>query len=274
MDLLYFYQHLPEHIDSIAFAIGNFKIYWYSLMYIVGFLVVYLLLKNRIDDESLILDFLIYSFIGLIIGARLGYFLFYDFGHFKISPLAIFSPFDSDGKFVGISGMSYHGGLIGVIISSIIFSKSHKIGFFQWADFIIPAIPAGYFFGRLGNFLNGELYGKVTGCFWGMYFKVDSSGVLRHPTQLYEAFLEGILIFLILWPLRNKAKFPGQLLVLYLFSYGVIRFFVEFFREQERALTRGLTVGQWLSFLMILASIFMFFWLKKKEIRKEKQNAF
>lgn len=272
--MLYFYQHLPEHISSIAFTIGSFKIYWYSLMYITGFLVVYLLLKNRTNDKNLVLDFLVYSFIGLIVGARIGYVLFYNFDYFKISPLTIFSPFDSEGKFVGIFGMSYHGGLIGVIISSIIFSKLHKISFFQWADFVVPAIPAGYFFGRIGNFLNGELYGKATNCFWGMYFRAYPSGVLRHPTQLYEAFLEGILIFLILWPLRNKAIFSGQLLCVYIFSYGVVRFFLEFFREQERDAIYGLTMGQWLSFSMILASLIIFFWLRNKEKNKENRSTF
>ncbi len=272
--MLYFYQHLPEYISPIAFSIGNFEILWYSLMYLAGFLVVYLFLKYRMVDDNLILDFLIYSFIGLVIGARLGYVFFYDFNYFWMNPLETISPFNSSGGFVGISGMSYHGGLVGVITASFIFSRVYKVGFLEWMDFIVPAIPAGYFFGRIGNFLNGELYGKATDCFWGMYFKTDISKILRHPTQIYEALLEGLLLFLILWPLRNKSIFPGQLVILYLAGYGIVRFFVEFFRKQEGNLIYNLTMGQWLSILMILTSIVMFFWLKKGRYKKEKQEAF
>ena len=260
--MLYFYQHLPEFLSPIAFAIGNFEIRWYSLMYLVGFLVVYVLLKRQLTNANLILDFLIYSFIGLIVGARLGYVFFYDFEYFRMDPLAVISPFDLEGNFTGIFGMSYHGGLVGVILSSIVFSKIYKVNFFEWTDFVIPAIPLGYFFGRIGNFLNGELYGKVTSHFWGMYF---GDGILRHPTQLYEAFLEGILLFLILWPIRTKSKFPGNLLAIYLFGYGVVRFFVEFLRETDEKLLYSFTIGQWLSILMIFGSVIIFFWLKNSK---------
>ncbi|MDO8529677.1 MAG: prolipoprotein diacylglyceryl transferase [bacterium] len=287
--MLYFYQHIPEHISPIVFSIGTFNIRWYSVMYLAGFLIVYCLLNWRIKKKeteipnSLILDFLIYAFIGLLIGARLGYVIFYDFDYFFHNPLAIISPF-SGGRFTGIFGMSYHGGLIGVIISSLIFIRKNKINprtntknfpartdnrnigvgvnFWNWADFIIPAIPAGFFFGRLGNFLNGELYGRPTEFFWGMYFSSDRLGLLRHPSQLYEAFFEGLALFLILWSLRNKSKFPGYLLVVYLFGYGFFRFLIEFVREADAGLIFGLTRGQVLSLGMIVAAVIVFLRLK------------
>ena len=259
--MLHFYQHLGEYIDPIAFTVKDFEVRWYSLMYLVGFFVVYLLLKRDLTNKNIILDFLIYSFIGLIVGARLGYVFFYDFDYFFADPLAVISPFNAEGNFTGIFGMSYYGGLIGIVLSSIIFCKVYKIDFFEWADFVIPTVPAGYFFGRIGNFLNGELYGKEIDYPWGMYF---SDGILRHPTQLYEALLEGLILFLILWYLRNKSKFSGNLLLIYLFGYGIVRFFVEFLREEKESLF-SLTTGQLLSILMVFCSILLFFWLKNRK---------
>ncbi len=262
--MLSFYQHLPEHINSIAFSIGSFDIRWYSLMYLVGFLAVYLILVHRAKKteedlknkkEKLVLDFLVYSFFGLIIGARLGYALFYDPDYFIQNPLAVISPLDTRGNFVGIFGMSYFGGLLGIVGCSILFCRKNKINFFEWADFVIPAIPAGYFFGRIGNFLNGELYGKATKHFWGMYF--GNEPFLRHPTQLYEALLEGALLFVILWLLKDNAKFKGNILAIYLFGYGVVRFFVEFLREPEQMSHFGLTTGQILSLIIISVIIFL-----------------
>jgi len=182
--MLNFYQHIPEHISPIAFSIGSFSVRWYSLAYLAGFLVVYWLLVYRIKKEchsgldpesmeliacksfesvdscfrrndkkkeiqNLILDFLLYSFIGLLIGTRLGYALFYNFSYFSHNPLAIISPFSFDGNFVGIFGMSYFGGLFGVVIATVIFCKVKGVNFWKWSDFVIPAIPAGYFFGRI-----------------------------------------------------------------------------------------------------------------------------
>lgn len=267
------YQHLPENIDSIAFSIGNFDVRWYSLMYLVGFTIVYILLacrarKDKEDHlliggnvrEGIIIDFLIYAFVGLMIGARIGYVLCYDLSYFLQNPLAIVSPLGADGSFVGIFGMSYFGGLFGIILASILFCRRNKIDFWQWADFVIPAIPAGYFFGRIGNFLNGELYGKATDNAWGMYF----SGILRWPTQLIEASLEGIALFIALWFLQNRPKFSGYLLAIYLFGYGTIRFFVEFLREPEGAPCFGITTGQILSLMTIAISAVIFLHKIKK----------
>ncbi|MFA5777609.1 MAG: prolipoprotein diacylglyceryl transferase [Parcubacteria group bacterium] len=287
-----FYQHLPELVNPIAFLIGNFSVRWYSLMYLAGFCVVYGLLMYRVrKDErlskifnfqfsifnkipnteyripySIIIDFLLYSFIGLIAGGRLGYVLFYNLGWYIKNPLTIISPFDSSGNFIGIFGMSYFGGLIGIIIATIIFCRKNEINFWRWADFVVPAIPAGYFFGRIGNFLNGELYGKAANSFLGMYF---GDGILRHPTQLYEALLEGLLLFVILWFLRNKTKFSGTLFLLYIAGYGMVRFFVEFLREPENDFIFGMTRGQVLAFFAIITAGIAYAYGAKKHSYKE-----
>lgn len=271
--MLYFYQHLPEIFDPTAFAIGGFEIRWYSIMYLAAFFVFYLLSDWRIEkgevgflrekSKYLLFDFLVYSFAGLIVGARLGQVFFYDAGYFWQNPWAIVSPFDADGNFVGIFGMSYFGGLLGVIVSSIVFAKRKNVNFWQWLDFVVPAIPLGYFFGRLGNFLNGELYGKATNYFWGMYF---GDGILRHPTQIYEAFFEGLVLFFLLWFFRNNSKFPGNLAVLYLAGYATVRFGAEFLREPEGVSVGIFTIGQILSLAMLLASLVIFL-LKKNKIR-------
>jgi phosphatidylglycerol---prolipoprotein diacylglyceryl transferase len=272
---LYSYQHLPFYINPVAFSFGFFKIDWYSLMYIFGFITVYLLLKYRIKkvennfifDISKLLDLLLYSFLGLIIGARLGYILFYNPSFYWQNPLAIISPYDPISyEFIGIYGMSYHGGLIGVILAVWIFSKKNKINFFELANFAVPAIPAGYFFGRMGNFLNGELFGRVTDKFWGMYFPADVLRILRHPSQLYEAILEGIILFLILWFLRNKEELKDKMLGLYLLGYAICRIIAEFFREPDEQIGYifgCLTLGQILSFIMLILGILLILYSNK-----------
>lgn len=281
------YQHLPLYINPIAFRIGIFSIHWYSLMYLAAFLTVYLLLMYRIKkkegeyDKSFIFDFLVYAIIGLLIGARLGYVLFYNLSYYFSHPLEIILPIRATG--FGIYGMSYFGGVIGIILVSLIFAKRKKINFWQLADFVVPAIPVGYFFGRIGNFLNGELYGRITQKPWGMYFPLDPTGLLRHPSQLYEAFFEGLVIFAILWSFRNlktsdvqidrrfkDIRCPnGSLLLLYLFLYGLSRFFIEFFREPDPQIGLAfgfLTLGQILSSLLMVVAIAIYF-LKKNTFR-------
>ncbi|GBE05669.1 prolipoprotein diacylglyceryl transferase [bacterium BMS3Abin10] len=164
--------------------------------------------------------------------------------------------------------MSYHGGLIAVIIATMIFCKKNKISFWRFTDLLISAIPLGYMFGRIGNFLNGELYGRVTTAAWGMYFPLDATGRLRHPSQLYEAFFEGIFLFAILWNLRKRSAFNGYLSSLYLIGYGLVRFFIEFVREPDVQLgfvLGPLSMGQVLCFFMILAGMAIF--LVKRNIK-------
>lgn len=282
-DLLSLYQHLPEHLNPIAFIIGFFAVKWYSIMYLIGLAVVYGLLnlrKRELQNEEsqkakgksqnfgvrftpdFIFDFLIYVFVGLLIGGRLGYVLFYNSDFFLEHPSSVILPYDfSSNEWLGISGMSYHGGVLGILLAALFFARKNKLNFWAWADFVVPAIPAGYFFGRLGNFLNGELYGRVTERFWGMYFP-EGGLFLRHPSQLYEAFFEGAVLFVILWALRNKKNMVGHFLALYIFGYGAVRFLLEFFREPDAQiglLGAGLTLGQIFSLLMIAFAAALFF---------------
>lgn len=296
--MLNFYQHLPEIINPIAFFLGSFAIRWYSIMYIVGFFVVYVLLKwrisydckdgkfsifpatagprqgggnfqflNKSQKQNFLNDLFIYSIIGMLVGARIGYALFYDFSYYLHNLLEIISPYNfSTHQFTGLYGMSYFGGLIGIVLIGLIFVKKNRLNFWQLADWVIPAIPAGYFFGRIGNFLNGELYGRVTDKFWGMYFPLDFSQNLRYPSQLFEAFFEGLVLFIILWIFRKKALFPGFLLALYLFGYGFFRFFIEFVREPDPQIGlvfNFLTLGQIFSVFLMLASGGIYLWKRK-----------
>ncbi|MBD3238725.1 MAG: prolipoprotein diacylglyceryl transferase [Candidatus Moranbacteria bacterium] len=285
--MIEFWQNLPYYLDPVIFQINGFKVSWYWLMYVVGFFVVTLLVKYRIKKRGidsqkaqLILDALFWMFLGLIIGARLGYVLFYNLGFYLADPLAIINPFVlKQGQWVyqGIYGMSYHGGMIGVIISLLIYTRIKNIGFLKTADFIIPAIPLGFFFGRIGNFLNGELYGRITESKIGMYFPnalyYDQSAKLRHPSQLYEAFFEGIILFIILWILRNKIKVAGLLSALYLIFYAIFRFFIEFFRQPDFHLgfvLGSFSMGQVLSILMFVLglTIFIFQIIRNNQLRK------
>lgn len=262
--MLEFYQNLPQGIDPVFFSVSSFSIYWYSLMYLVGFVTVMLLLYWRVYKEESeiswddIFDFLLDSFLAIVIGGRIGYVIFYNLSYFLSNPLEIIFPFGKNGEFTGIYGMSYHGGVLGFIFVTYLFCKKRKINFLKLTDFVLPAIGAGYFFGRIGNFLNGELYGRVTNARWGMNF---GDGFLRHPSQLYEAFFEGILLFLVLWLLRNKlAKKRGMLSGLYIFGYGAVRLVIEFFREPDSqiGLIMGfLTMGQMLSIIMIVGGLFL-----------------
>lgn len=267
------WQQLPAQMSPSIFSIGSFQLRYYSLMYLVAFAVVYFLTLYRIKNENYeykaetIQDYLVLAMLGVIIGGRLGYALFYNFGYYFQHPLEIILPFDfSHGfKFVGISGMSYHGGLIGIVIVSILFCRKYKFNFWHFGDFFCPAIPLGYTFGRIGNFINGELWGRVTTVPWGMYFPLDSTHSLRHPSQLYEALFEGIVLFILLWLIRKKSGFDGFLVGIYICGYGFVRFFIEFFREPDYQLGFVLgfmSMGQVLCLLMMAAGMTILIWRK------------
>lgn len=272
-----FWQHIPEHVNPEIIHFGNFQIRYYGLMYVVAFTIVYFLVAFRIKSEHLdfskdvIQDCFVWIILGLMIGARIGYVLFYNFSYYFSNPLEIILPFSFSGgfHFTGLAGMSYHGGLIGIIIASTIFCVKKKMNFWRLADLLIPAIPLGYTFGRIGNFINGELYGRVTEKPWGMYFPLDPDNLLRHPSQLYEAFFEGILLFVILWSIRNKNTFKGFFLSAYLIGYGAVRFFIEFTREPDEQLgfiAGSLTMGQILCIVMIVAGLSVFYIRKKERV--------
>ena len=272
------WQHLPEHISPNIFEIGSFQVRYYSLMYIIAFLLTYILASYRIKRENykysteVIQDFFVWAIVGLILGARLGYVLFYNLDYYMKYPLEIILPFDfAHGmRYVGISGLSYHGGAIGVLLSTLMFCRKHQIDFWRFTDLFCPAIPLGYTFGRIGNFINGELYGRITDMPWGMYFPLDFSHQLRHPSQLYEAFFEGIVLFIILWSIRKKSPFDGFLFALYLIGYGLVRFIIEFYREPDiqLGLILGMfSMGQMLCILMMLAGagVYLCKWKQKKK---------
>jgi phosphatidylglycerol:prolipoprotein diacylglycerol transferase len=233
-------------------------------MYVFGFFASYLLVRyqmkrkdfgvSKLDVENLYF----YLILGLIIGARLGYVLFYDLKMYLKDPLEIFA--------IWHGGMSFHGGLIGVLIVAILFSWKNKKPFWKIVDLFIVTAPIGLGLGRIGNFINGELYGRVTQVPWGMVFPKGGPD-LRHPSQLYESGLEGGVLFLILWFLKDKKLPDGGLFALFLSLYGIFRFFVEHFREPDPQLGFILgpfTMGQTLSAFMIIGGIILLACLRKK----------
>lgn len=268
------WSEIPSLINPIVFSIDSFSLRWYSLSYLAAILTIYSLSYWRAkkepekfksifkdDDPTLVLNNLtIISLIGLFIGARLGYVLFYNFAFFLENPLTIIWPFEN-GEFTGLYGFSFHGGLAGILFSGLAYCYKKKISFLKATGFIFPAVPLGYFWGRLGNFMNGELYGRETSSPIGMHFPTDQQNLLRHPSQLYEALGEGLIIFAILWPLRNNKKFQNKSLALFLILYGIIRFLIEFVREPDSQLGKlplDLTMGQILCLLMISIGIYLF----------------
>ena len=258
------WQHLPDKMSPTIFGIGSFQLRWYGMMYILAFATVYLIVmarykieKPRVDKE-IAQNWFMYAILGVILGGRVGYVLFYDPGMILSNPLGILLPVDVNNgfRFTGLAGMSFHGGVIGVALLSMLYVRQQEISFLVLADLVVPAIPLGYTFGRLGNFINGELYGRVTSVPWGMYFPDDYTKQLRHPSQLYEAFFEGIVLFALLWAIRKNKKLELLIFPIYLIGYGVVRFFIEFVRQPDTHLGTVLgpfSMGQILCFAMIAA---------------------
>ena len=261
------WQQLPSHISPVLFQMGPVKIQYYGLMYIVAFTITYTLVTFRLKkgegpamSAEQLQSLFTAMIVGLLVGARMGYVLFYNFSYYLRHPLEVILPFNfSHGMtYTGIAGMSFHGGGIGITIAVWLYTRKTKFSFLQVADLIAPMIPLGYTFGRIGNFINGELYGRITSRPWGMYFPLAPTHALRHPSQLYEAFFEGIFLFGVLWVVRNRARVPGTMLALYLVGYGLIRFCIEFFRQPDPQLgfvLAGLSMGQILCTIMVLVGM-------------------
>lgn len=273
---------LPYRIDPVAFAWGPVRIHWYGLMYVAALLTSYGLIVRRLHtevwdvSESTIADFLTWSVAGVLLGGRLGYVLFYKPLYFLQHPLEMFLPFQFDGRqwFFGIYGMSYHGGLLGMAAATVLFCRRRKMNVLRFADLIVPAVPLGYAFGRLGNFINGELYGRPATVPWAMSFPLDPAHLPRHPSQLYEMFFEGIVLFAFLWTVRNRAWARRRIFALYLIGYGLIRFGIEFFREPDAHLGfvfGPLTMGQVLCGVMVAAGVLLF---NNKNIDKKSNNVY
>ena len=312
----------PEIIPGLPFR-------WYGLMYLVAFGIAYLLFSYQIKEKKLELpkdtaaSLFFWGIAGLLLGARLLSALIYNYdtadpNKYLRNPLLIFWPFDENFRFIGLQGMSYHGGLIGAAAGIIIYCKRKKLSFLQMGDLIAVSVPLGYTFGRLGNFINAELYGRVTSSSWGVIFPhaeklsarlnwvrdiaqeagiplpPGNTGMVnlpRHASQLYEAFFEGIVLWMILWLVfRNRARFKGFMIGVYVMGYGLVRFFIEYFREPDRNMgfpiqlssldnpihllvtPWNFTTGQILCFLMIVAGaalLFIFSRMDKTRLDKK-----
>ena len=265
-----FWQNIYKHFDPIAFEIF-IPVHWYGIMYVLALLSALFIAKWFVKRDNLEIknddldNYFLWVEIGVILGARVGYVLFYDphTSYYLTHPWQIFTPF-LGGQFVGIRGMSFHGALIGFLVASWLFTKRNNFSFWFLLDLVAISVPLGYVFGRIGNFLNQELVGRETTVEWGIYVY----DVLRHPSQLYEAFLEGIVIFIIMFIVRKYKTFDGQLALLYGALYSAMRFIAEFWREPDIQIGfiawDWLTQGQLLSAVMFFLSIIAYELLKKK----------
>jgi phosphatidylglycerol---prolipoprotein diacylglyceryl transferase len=248
-----------NNFDPVAFQIISFEIRWYSLAYILGIVIGWLLCKKifiqKLDINEKFDDYITYLVIGIIIGGRLGYIIFYNFNYYTNNIFDIFK--------IWQGGMSFHGGLLGVIIVSIFFAKKNNQNPFLYTDLVSLVAPIGIFFGRLANFINSELYGRPTEVPWSVTF-IQVDNLSRHPSQLYEAILEGVILFLILIYFRKKnyLKRPGLISGLFLIFYSIFRFFVEFFRvpdEQLGYLIFKLSMGQIISLIFFMIGTILFY---------------
>ncbi len=259
----------------MAVNIFGLMIHWYAVMYLVGFALGYLLMRRRLHHEPYasitkpkpwalvdVEDLLLYAVAGVIGGGRLGYVLFYKPGFYLENPLDVFKLWEG--------GLSFHGGALGVVIALAIFAWRRGRPFLQVADFLVPAVPIGLAAGRIGNFINGELWGRAASADlpWAMIFPTGGD-VPRHPSQLYQALLEGLLLFVVLWLYARRPRYRGQVAAVFLIGYGVLRFIVEFWREPDAYLgflSLGLSMGQWLSAPMALIGIILWLWSRGRAI--------
>jgi len=260
------------HIDPVLIKFGPLAIRWYGLMYVLALTGAFFLIKTRAARRKVTLpindlhDLILYAAIGVILGGRLGYTVFYNLPYYLDHPAKIFSVWEG--------GMSFHGGLIGVILAGWIFCWRKKYSFYTLADLATPTAPIGLGLGRLGNFINGELYGRPTDVPWCMVFDTTGGGpVCRHPSQLYEAFLEGVLLLALVWIVDRRPRAPGVLFWTFIAGYAACRIFVELFREPDAHL--GLfggfiSMGQILSVPMLLLGLFMLLYVQRqRHVKKE-----
>lgn len=278
---------IHPQFDPVLISIGPLAIRWYALSYIVGFILFTILGRRRIAQGNSVFtketldDFLTWGILGVILGGRIGYVLFYKFSDYLSNPLDIFKVWEG--------GMSFHGGFLGVVVAMWLFGRKHNISILKLMDTVAPLVPLGLASGRIGNFINGELWGRVTelNAFWAMGFPqaryedaeaaahnplwaewLQQYGMLpRHPSQLYQFALEGICLFVIVWIFSKKPRPAGQTAALFLGGYGLFRFIAEFARQPDDylgLLTLGLSMGQWLSVPMIVLGVIGFVWFGRK----------
>ena len=260
-----------EHaINPVALNLGFIQVHWYGLMYVIGFAAAWWLGNRRAAQpssgwtEQQVSDLIFWGAVGVILGGRAGYVLFYNFSYFLQDPLWLFAIWEG--------GMSFHGGLLGVVITLIIFSRRYQKNLFDMGDFVAPLIPIGLGAGRLGNYIGGELWGRPTDQRWGVIFPYANDGLARHPSQLYQMVLEGIVLFTLLWWFSSKPRPRMAVSGLFLLLYGSFRSLVEFFREPDSQLGfiafDWLTMGQLLSLPMMLIGAFLILYAYRKPRNK------
>lgn len=268
---------IHPQINPIALQLGPLAIHWYGLTYLAAFALFMFLGIRRLKHEPFasvtgagawsrkdVEDILFLGVMGVVLGGRIGYCLFYKPGYYLAHPLEIF--------YVWQGGMSFHGGLLGVAVAEIWFAYSRKRPLLQVADFVAPCVPTGLMMGRVGNFINGELWGRVAdpSLPWGMVFR-GAGDAPRHPSQIYQILMEGLLLFVLLWLYARKERKPGQVAAAFLVGYGIFRFIAEYFREPDAhlgLLSMGLSMGQWLCVPMILAGAGLWAWAQSNELAK------
>ncbi|RCS58461.1 prolipoprotein diacylglyceryl transferase [Parvibium lacunae] len=247
---------IHPQFDPVALALGPLKIHWYGLMYLLAFGLFLWLGRRRAASAGLsardVEDILFYGALGVVLGGRLGYVLFYKPVYYLQHPLEIFALWQG--------GMSFHGGFLGVVVALWVFARQRQWPPAKIGDFVAPLTPLGLAAGRMGNFINGELWGRVTTGPWGMIFPQAGDGLARHPSQLYQFALEGILLFILLWGYSKKPRAPWAVTGFFIAGYGIFRFIAEFAREPDAylgILQFGLSMGQWLSLPMILVGLML-----------------
>lgn len=260
---------MHPQIDPVALQLGPLAIHWYGLTYLAAFALFLLLARARLKHEPFasirqpraweardVEDILFLGVMGVVVGGRVGYCLFYKPAYYLSHPLEIFA--------VWQGGMSFHGGMLGVIVAMVWYARSRQRPFLQVMDFVAPCVPTGLAAGRVGNFINGELWGRVADPLlpWAMVFR-GAGDLPRHPSQVYQFLMEGLLLFVLLWLYARKPRATGQVAAAFLFGYGVFRFSAEFFREPDAhlgLLSLGMSMGQWLCVPMIIGGAVVWGW--------------
>ncbi len=320
---MYQYIHFPEWLSPVI--IPGLPFHWYGMMYLLAFTVAYLLTLRQIAERGIVVErddvanLFFWTIIGLLLGSRIFATTIYDpTGYYLRKPWLIFWPFDEEMNFTGIQGMSYHGGLTGAVVGFIVYCRRRKLSVLEFGDMVVTAVPLGYTFGRLGNFINGELYGRISAAPWAIVFpnaeRVPTThpavralaekigldikdltfvNLPRHPSQLYEAFLEGVVLWAVMWfVFRKRRPYPGFMIGLYLIGYAIARFLAEYFRQPDAELDFvielgpagnprwlllspfNLTTGQVLSLLMAAAGIIVLYVLRRYANRAPKVETY
>lgn len=265
---------IHPHIDPVALQVGPLAVHWYGLTYLAAFGLFYLLGSLRLQHQPFVSqqgpqawsrrdveDILFFGVLGVVAGGRLGYCLFYKPAYYLSHPLEVFA--------VWQGGMSFHGGMLGVLVAMVWYARSRQRPWLQVMDLVAPCVPTGLAAGRVGNFINGELWGRVAdpSLPWAMLFR-DGGPLPRHPSQVYQFLLEGLLLFVLLWLYARKPRATGQVSGAFLVGYGVLRFVAEFFREPDAhlgLLALGMSMGQWLCVPMMVAGVALWVWAGRRK---------